>query len=213
MYLPANAAQRDVHVLRDLMRARPLATLVVQGDDGWPSADHVPLLVEEDGPGDAQTRTVLRGHVARANTLWRVAGAGQPALAVFQDAEAYISPSWYPGKSVHGKEVPTWNYVAVHATGTLRAVDDAVWLRALLDRLTAAHEGPRAAPWQVGDAPPDYIERMLRAIVGIEFTVTSLVGKWKVSEQRPEDRDGVADGLDREGTPQAAAMARLVRAN
>lgn len=208
MYLPKHFEQHDPAALQGLMREHPLAVLVTTGADGV-TADHVPL--EYDTASG-----VLRGHVARANPLWRHAD-GQPVLAVFRGAEAYITPSWYPSKAEHHKVVPTWNYAVVHAHGRLRALDDAPWLRDLVGRLTDHHEAPRAQPWAVGDAPDDYVQQMLRAIVGIEIPVTRLVGKWKISQNRNEaDRLGVADGLAERGAADgpagSAAMAKLVRA-
>lgn len=202
MYLPAHFEQTDTQALHTLMRDHPLATLVTW-QDGLPTADHVPLEF------DAATQT-LRGHVARANPLWRAA-AGQPVLAVFNGPQAYITPSWYPSKAATHKVVPTWNYTVVHAGGVLQAVEDAPWLHALVTRLTAHHEAPRAAPWAVSDAPADYVQQMLRAIVGIEIPVDRLVGKWKISQNRSEaDRQGVAAGLAQEPAPAAQAMATLV---
>ncbi len=187
MYLPRHFEQSDPAALHALMREHPLAMLVHAGPDGL-TADHVPLEF------DAAAMT-LRGHVARANPLWREA-AGQPVLAVFRGAEAYVSPSWYPSKAEHHKVVPTWNYAVVHAHGPLRAVEDAPWLHALVARLTDHHEAPRPQPWAVADAPEDYVQQMLRAIVGIEVRVERLVGKWKVSQNRSAaDRAGVAAGL------------------
>jgi transcriptional regulator len=197
VYQPAHFAQSDPQALAGLMQAHPLAVLVTAGADG-PEADHVPLQY------DAATGT-LRGHVARANPLWRQAD-GQPVLAVFRGPEAYVSPSWYPSKAEHHKVVPTWNYAVVHAHGTLRAVDDADWLRQLVGDLTDRHEAGRPAPWSVSDAPQDYIAQMLRAIVGVEITLTRLEGKWKVSQNRSAaDRDGVAAAL---GDDPMAALVR-----
>jgi transcriptional regulator len=202
MYLPKHFEQNDRQTLVALMRERPLATLVVATPDG-PTADLIPLEFDD-------AANTLRGHVARANPLWRHAGA--QALAVFSGPEAYVSPGWYPSKREHGKVVPTWNYTMVQARGTLAAVDDAAWLRARVGRLTDRHERPQAQPWSVGDAPDDYVQQMLRAIVGIEIVVTQLTGKWKVSQNRSEsDRLGVADGLQAEPGAQAQAMANLVR--
>ena len=201
MYLPKHFEQTDPAALRSLMREHPLAALVTPGDDG-PTADHVPL---EYLP-DAGPHGTLRGHVARANPLWKKAGS--EVLAIFSGPQAYITPSWYPSKAEHHKVVPTWNYTVVHAHGRLRAIDDAPWMHALVSGLTAHHEAPRAAPWAVADAPDDYVQQMLRAIVGIEIVVTKLVGKWKVSQNRPEpDRLGVAAGL----IDSVPAMAALVR--
>ncbi len=202
MYLPAHFAQRDAAALHALMREHPLAALVtLQG--GAATADHVPLEF------DAATQT-LRGHVARANPLWRAA-AGQRVLAVFSGPQAYVSPSWYPSKAATHKVVPTWNYTVVHAHGTLSVVEDAPWLHTLVSRLTDHHESARSEPWAVADAPDDYVQQMLRAIVGIQIVVDSLVGKWKISQNRSQaDRLGVATGLA-ESAPDAQAMAALVR--
>jgi transcriptional regulator len=200
MYLPAHFEQTDAQALAALMREHPLAALVtVQG--GGPTADHVPLEF------DASSQT-LRGHVARANPLWRVA-TGQAVLAIFSGPQAYVTPSWYASKAATHKVVPTWNYAVVHAHGVLRAVEDAPWLHALVSRLTAHHESPRRTPWAVADAPDDYVQQMLGAIVGIEIAVTRLVGKWKISQNRSTaDRQGVAAGLAADGID---AMAALVR--
>jgi transcriptional regulator len=189
MYLPKHFEQSDLATLAALMHDHPLATLIVATPDG-PTADLIPLEYHaHDGP-----HGTLRGHVARANPLWRCAGAA--ALAVFQGPQAYVSPNWYPSKREHGKVVPTWNYTMVQAHGTLHAVDDAPWLHALVRRLTDRHEAAKASPWAVDDAPDDYVQQMLRAIVGIEIRLTTLTGKWKVSQNRSAaDRQGVADGL------------------
>jgi transcriptional regulator len=201
MYRPSHFEQHDAAALHALMREHPLATLVTQQAAGI-TADAIPLEY------DAASHT-LRGHVARANPLWREA-AGQPVLAVFNGPQAYITPSWYPSKAATHKVVPTWNYTLVHAHGVLRAVEDAPWLHALVSGLTAHHEAPRAAPWAVADAPDDYVQQMLRAIVGIEIPVERLIGKWKISQNRSDaDRLGVAAGLA-EGPAVAQAMAELV---
>jgi transcriptional regulator len=205
MYLPRHFEPPDAAALAALMRDHPLATLVLTTPDGT-TADLVPL---EFAPGEGEHGT-LRGHVARANPLWRKAGA--PALAIFHGPQAYITPNWYPSKREHGKVVPTWNYTMVQARGTLRAIEDAAWLRALVGRLTTRHEANLPQPWAVGDAPDDFIQQMLRAIVGIEIALTSLIGKWKVSQNRSEpDRLGVVDGLTGQAHENAAAIAALVK--
>jgi transcriptional regulator len=203
MYLPKHFEQNDPAALQALMHEHPLAALVTTAADGL-TADHVPLEY------DAASNT-LRGHVARANPLWRHAD-GQPVLAIFRGLQAYVTPSWYPSKAATHKVVPTWNYAVVHAQGTLRAVDDAPWLHALVTRLTGTHEAGRSAPWAVSDAPDDFVQQMLRAIVGIEIPAVRLVGKWKITQNRSEaDRLGVADGLAAENSAEAHAMAPLVR--
>jgi len=203
MYLQKHFEQTDPAALHALMVAHPLATLVTSGADGI-TADAIPL---EHVP----TLGLLRGHVARANPLWKHADGAQ-VLAVFNGPQAYVTPSWYPSKAATHKVVPTWNYTLVHAHGVLRAVDDAPWLRALVGGLTDHHEVTRETPWSVNDAPDDYVQQMLRAIVGIEIRVMRLVGKWKISQNRSEpDRLGVADGLAALPSDEAAQMAALVR--
>jgi transcriptional regulator len=204
MYLPAHFAQHDRAALHGLIAAHPLATLVTLGPDGT-VADLLPLKLHTGDDGGEE----LRGHVARANPLWRHAD-GQPVLVLFQGPQAYVTPSWYASKARHGKVVPTWNYTMVQARGRLQAVDDAPWLRELVGLLTDTHESPRPAPWQVDDAPADFVQQLLRAIVGIRIPVEQLVGKWKVSQNRDEaDRQGVAAGLAE--SPSRRPMAQLVR--
>ncbi|MFO1363186.1 MAG: FMN-binding negative transcriptional regulator [Burkholderiales bacterium] len=205
MYLPKHFEETRVDVLHGLIRAHPLGTLVTAGAGGL-EANHVPFEIDPD-PAPFGT---LRAHVARANPVWRD-GAGD-ALVIFQGPESYVTPSWYPTKRESGKVVPTWNYVAVHAYGRLRAIDDPAWLRAFVTRLTDRHEARRAAPWKVSDAPGDYVDQLLAAIVGIELPVARLLGKWKVSQNRPAaDRAGVVAGLEGDGGDAARAMAAAVR--
>jgi transcriptional regulator len=205
MYQPAHFQQTEAVRIRDLMAAYPLATLF-HGAGGRPTADHLPLLFDA-GTGSAG---VLRGHVARANPLWREA-AGHEVLAVFHGPQGYVSPSWYPSKAATAKVVPTWNYAVVHARGILRALDDSAWLRAFVDRLTRAHESTRAHPWQMTDAPEDYLEKMMQAIVGIEIDVVTIEAKWKISQNRSAaDRLGVVAGLTGEATDAARSLAALV---
>ena len=195
----------DPCALHALVAAQPLATLVVS-HQGALHVNHVPLYLDAArGP-----HGMLVGHVARANGLWPLLPLH--AVAVFHGPQAYVSPSWYPSKAIDGKQVPTWNYATVHAHGTLSAVDDdPERLRAILHTLTQAHESHRAAPWGMADAPADYIDKMLRAIVGIELAVERWEGVWKVSQNRTDtDRAGVVQGLQAEGTAAADAMAALV---
>ena len=202
MYLPAHFDEKRLDVLHALVRRHPFGLLVTQTTDG-PSANGIPFILDADGAAGLGT---LRGHVARANPVWREAATDVPSLVVFQGPDAYVSPSWYPSKAEHGKVVPTWNYVTVQARGPLRAIDDAAWVRAFVSRLTTRHESVQAKPWAVTDAPPDYIETMSRAIIGIEIPLTALTGKWKTSQNRSAaDRDGVAAGLRATGHPDAAA--------
>ena len=206
MYVPAHFEETRPGVLRHLIREHPLAALVTLGPAGL-DANHIPLELD---PQLAPLGT-LRGHVARANPVWRDFSAELEVLAVLQGAQSYVSPSWYPSKQENGKVVPTWNYIVVHAYGPMRIVEDPVWLRGLVERLTQRYEAGRAEPWKVADAPADYIEKMLSAIVGIEIPITKLVGKWKVSQNRSAaDREGVARGLREVEDVNALAMAEVV---
>ena len=202
MYCPAHFAETRQDALHALISEHPLATLVTMGDQGL-NADQIPLILETADDGSR----VLRGHVARANPVWKTLRADINALAIFHGPEAYITPSWYPTKREHGKAVPTWNYAVVHARGPLRVIHDADWLRTQVESLTQTQESALAEPWVVSDAPADYIEKMLAAIVGIELTLTSLEGKWKSSQNQPEgNREGVIAGLCERGKTDAAAL-------
>jgi transcriptional regulator len=204
MYLPAHFAQTDPTQLLVLMRQYPLATLITEAA-GEPVADELPFLFDAtQGP-----HGTLKAHLARANPLWQNHPADRQVLVVFRGPQAYVSPSWYPGKRAHGKVVPTWNYTVVQARGRLRVVDgDATWLRAQLEALTQSQEGARAQPWQVDDAPADYIACMMGAVVGLEIEVSTLVGKFKLSQNHPlEARLGVMHGLAGESAQAAHQVA------
>jgi transcriptional regulator len=200
MYLPTHFEETRLPVLHALMRSHPLGLLVTQNATAL-EANPIPFVVDsERGPNGT-----LRGHVARANPLWREARGDVDALVVFQGPQAYVSPSWYASKADSGKVVPTWNYILVQVRGRLKVHDDVAWLRQLVGELTERHEAPQAAPWQVAAT-------MLKAIVGIEIEIGSLNGKWKVSQNRPAaDRDGVVRGLSTRPGSDAAAMAQQVR--
>jgi len=207
MYLPKHFEEARVEVLHDLIRAFPLGTLVTLTAGGL-DANHIPFEVDPE-PSPFGT---LRGHVARANPVWRGISAGAEALVIFQGPDTYISPSWYETKAETGKVVPTWNYVVVHAHGVPRFIDDRAWLRAFVTRLTERHEAGRQTPWKVTDAPAEYIDAQLGAIIGLEIPIARLVGKWKVSQNRPpRDRAGVIDGLTREAGRAAPEMAKLIQ--
>ncbi len=209
MYQPAHFDEARPAVLQRMMREHPLALVLTHDRDGL-HADPLPLLHEAGSGGTPHG--VLRGHVARANPLWRRLGEDAEVLVVFQGPHAYVSPNWYPTKAEHGRVVPTWNYCIVQARGAMRAIEDRSWLRALVGALTDRHEADMLRPWAVADAPGDFVEPMLGAIVGIELPIRQLVGKWKVSQNRsPADRAGVAVGLDAVGGDRAAAMAAEVR--
>jgi len=191
LYLPAHFNETRTDVLHALMRARPLTTLVTQCDSGL-VANHLPVQTL----GEPAPLGCIRGHIARANPLWREYRGDSQALAIFQGPQIYISPSFYPSKAKTGEVVPTWDYAVVHAGGTLRFIDDPHWLRNFVAGLTNTHEKPRLQPWKIDDAPAPYIEKMLSLIVGFEFSIVSLAGKWKVSQNRPQaDRQGVISNL------------------
>jgi transcriptional regulator len=192
MYVPDHFREDRPEVLHDAIGRIGFATLVTRDLD----ANHLPMLLQ-DG--------VLRGHVARANPVWK-SGDGA-ALAIFLGPHAYVSPNWYPSKAETGKAVPTWNYITVHARGAIRWIQDADWLRAHVTALSNAHESPRPEPWTIGDAPASYVNVLLRAIVGFELTIESLEGKYKLSQNRDAaDRAGVREAFMREGRPDLARL-------
>jgi transcriptional regulator len=180
MYAPSHFDETRPEMLHGLIVQNPLGTIVTHSAEGL-GACHIPF--ELCAATDDAPFGVLRAHVARANPLWRKAGE---ALVVFQGPSAYVSPDLYEDKPITGKVVPTWNYMAVHAHGTLRAIEDPAWILALLERLTDRHETKRAAPWAVHDAPRDFIDKLLNAIVGIEIPVQHMQGTWKMSQNRSE---------------------------
>ena len=212
MYTPATFREERLDVLHGLVDAHPLGALVRHGADGL-CADHLPF--EIAAPTPEAPFGILRAHVARANPLWRAAGGSDECMVIFQGPHAYITPAWYAEKQRSGKEVPTFNYAVVHAHGPLRAIDDAAWLLGLVERLTARHEAGLAAPWQVGDAPAGYIDKLLKAIVGIEIPLTRLEGKWKLGQNRSmQDQASMAQGLALDARPGAArALGALIAAN
>jgi transcriptional regulator len=184
MYTPKHFEETRVDALHRLIQAYPFATLVAHAAAGL-AANHLPFELV-DG--------VLHGHVARGNELAQLDGA--EVLLIFQGPDGYISPNWYPSKHETGREVPTWNYAVVHVHGRLRVIDDATWLRRLLETLTDHHEADQPQPWKVGDAPEDHIAKSLRAIVGLEVAIERIEGKFKLSQNHPaRNRAGVIAGL------------------
>lgn len=208
MYTPAAFGESDPLVMADLIRRHPLGLLVVSGPAGLQAAP-VPFLHREYA-GAHQ----LLAHVARANPLWRELHEAPECLVVFQGAAAYVTPSWYPSKAATHKVVPTWNYETVQLRGRATLIHDTQWLRQQVDWVTAHLEQHRAQPWQVSDAPTDFIDSQLRALVGIQIAVSSWQGKWKMSQNRSsEDAQGVVQGLSDPADPHAnAAVAAEVAA-
>ena len=207
MYIPPQFEQPNIEVMHELIRNRPLATLITLGSEGI-NANHIPLHLSLP----PEPFGVLRGHVARSNPIWSDLESDIDTLAIFHGPEAYISPSWYATKQEAGKVVPTWNYTVVHAYGSLRIIDDAVWVRAQLEALTNQNEAGFQQPWAVSDAPLGFTEKLIEAVVGIEMVITRLSGKWKVSQnQPPQNQNSVIQGLNARGQAEAIAMAELVK--
>ena len=204
MYIPAHFAETRPEELTRIIRAHPLGMLVTSDSAGL-DADHIPFEYDA-GTGK---HGVLSAHVARANPLWRRCPTGTQVMVVFRGAEAYVSPSWYPSKHETHRQVPTWNYEVVHAHGTLTVHDDERFVRGVVGRLTRRHESAEPRPWKMSDSAPDYLDGMLRNIVGIEITISSLVGKVKLSQNRePHDRLGAADRLQARGHDEMAQVMR-----
>jgi transcriptional regulator len=207
MYTPSHFAESRTDVLHELIRRHPLGALIAVTPEGV-EASHVPFEID----AGTAPHGLLRCHLARANPLWKSLAAAKETLVIFQGEDSYISPAWYAAKQQHGKVVPTWNYVVLHAYGKPRVIHDAEWLRALVTQLTNRHEAGRAEPWRVTDAPTEYVDKMLQAIVGVEVEITRLTGSWKLSQNRSTaDRQGVVRGLAASSSPEDAAMAQLVK--
>ncbi|RAO75353.1 FMN-binding negative transcriptional regulator [Dyella jiangningensis] len=200
MYLPTHFKETRSEKLHALMREYPFATVVAQGEGGV-CANHLPLELVSD--------TQLHGHVARGNELAKLDGA--EVLVIFRGPDGYVSPNWYPSKRETHREVPTWNYAVVHVHGRLRVTHDPVWLRSLLERLTDRHEAGQPEPWHVTDAPEDHIEKMLKAITGLEIDIERIEGKFKLSQNHPAaNRAGVVAGLHERARRADAELAELM---
>ena len=207
MYLPKQFEERDRQRLRSLIQRYPLGSLVTATESGL-DANHIPFLFTDTGSAAG----TLHGHIARANPLWREGVRDAAALVIFHSPDSFISPSWYPSKRENARVVPTWNYAVVHVHGVLRFVDDPAWVRSHVEAFTREHEGKRDPAWAVTDAPADFVEKMVTAVVGIEIAITRIVGKWKVSQNRSRgDRVAVVEALEREATSSGAAIAALMR--
>ena len=206
MYVPKSFEETRADVLHALIRAHPLGALVTAGAGGL-DANHIPFLLK---PGESST--ILHAHVARANPVWRTLESEPQVLVIFQGMDAFITPSWYATKKETGKMVPTWNYAVVHAHGQVRLHPEPEWLRRHVGELTDSREAGRAEPWKVEDAPADFIDKLVGAIVGLEIRVERLTGKWKLSQnQVPRDRAGVGAGLAAEPGDDARAMSEWIQ--
>lgn len=206
MYVSSHHQLNDREAMISLMESHPLGAWVLHSQAGL-VANHVPFFLDRArGP-----HGTLMGHVARANGVWRQLSQEAPSVVIFQGAQSYITPSWYPGKAEHGKVVPTWNYVVTHAHGTARLMEDPEWMLDMLNRLTDANESFSSQPWRVGDAPFGYIEKLMLGIVGIEITIDRLEGKLKASQDEDlADRHGTVKGLQSNHSDQSRAMAGLL---
>jgi transcriptional regulator len=209
MYNPPLFREEDRTKLNAMIRESRLAILVSNGKDGLPEISYLPLLLDEtDGANGS-----LLGHLAKANGHWKTLAETGKAMAIFKGADAYISPNWYPTKQVNHRQVPTWNYEVVHAICRVEIFDDAQRLRDVVARLTDHHEAGRAAPWTIDQAPADYIEAMLKAIVGVKLWIEELRGKRKLSQNRePVDRQGVREALAASSDPRDQGVLRSMRA-
>lgn len=207
MYIPKHFEITNDKALHKLIHDYPLSTLVTTSANGL-NANHIPMhLVTTPEPYGT-----LRGHVARINPILEDIKGENQTLAIFHGPNTYITPSWYETKKEHGKVVPTWNYVVVHAYGRLQIADDPEWLRAQIENLTDQNEAQFSEPWAVTDAPVEFTEKLLESIVGIEMKITKLIGKWKVSQnQPPQNRNSVIAGLIASNHPDAQTMAEFVK--
>jgi transcriptional regulator len=205
MYIPSSFKQKDIAVLREMMTRIGFVSLVTNDANGF-VATQAPVLFDPDHGEHG----MLRGHIARANSQWTTA-TEQEALAIFVGPNGYVSPQWYAAKREHGRVVPTWNYVAVHAHGKVRFSDDRDLLLEIVTRLTEKHEAGFDHPWKVSDAPSDYVEGMLKAIVAFEMPITRIEASWKLSQNRSEaDRTGTVEGLRSRGSAVAEEMTKAM---
>jgi transcriptional regulator len=206
MYIPKAFEESRLPILHDLIEAQPFTSLITMGSSGL-FASHLPMVLDRENG----THGLLRGHLSRANKQWREFSPSIQALAIFAGPHHYISPTWYPEKQDTGKVVPTWNYAVVHVYGHLKVIEDPAWLLQHVQTLTGIHEAASSTPWHVSDAPADYIASEIKGIVGLEFSIERLEGKWKVSQNRSDrDRIGVVEGLERIDTDESQAMKVLV---
>ncbi|MFT5136154.1 MAG: transcriptional regulator [Candidatus Azotimanducaceae bacterium] len=207
MYNLSPFKQEEDQQLKSFIAQYPLATLVSINSSGL-EANHIPLYFVED----EDAKPLLKGHIAKANPLWKEVADKSRVLMIFQGPQSYISPNWYPSKKEHGKVVPTWNYAVVHLRGEISFISDNAWKLDMLNTLTNKSERHQTAPWKVADAPEGYIERQVAGIVGIEISLSSMQGKWKMSQNKSaSDHQGVVDGLSNSDSPGAGETADLMK--
>jgi transcriptional regulator len=197
LYNPRWFKEDRLEFLQAEMQRLSFGTLVTNASSGI-LASHVPMMLDLSTGGNGS----LYGHVSRGNSQWRDTPSGSEGLAIFLGPDAYITPRWYQTKKEDGKVVPTWNYTAIHARGPVTFFEDSERLRVAVTNLTRHHESTAEDPWEVRDAPGPYIDAQLKTIVGFEMPITSIEGKWKMSQNRSEaDREGVIAGLDERNAP------------
>lgn len=208
MHVPNKFKETNVETLHTLIRSHPLGTWIAPtGNENEFDVNHIPFVLDNTH-GEYG---VLQGHVNRANPIWKSLVTEKNSVVVFQGAETYITPSWYASKHEHGKAVPTWNYVVVHAHGNARVISDKDWLLEHLNALTDGQELNQSQPWKVSDAPKDFTERMLKGIVGIEIPICTLLGTWKTSQNKQQsDKEGVINGLNLNDDSNSKEMASYV---
>ncbi len=205
MYIPKHFEESNINVLHDFIRCNPFAVLITHSDEGL-SADHIPVYLNTEN----LERICVQGHIASANPLWKTIADGQESLLIFQGGNAYITPSWFPSKKVNARVVPTWNYTAVHVKGNIAFIHDSAWKLRLLNNLTAQQEEKLQHPWQVADAPAEFVEKLFPAIVGFEIEIKEIFGKFKLSQnQSLENRVGIAIGLEAQGHAMAKEIEQL----
>ncbi|WP_299269247.1 FMN-binding negative transcriptional regulator [uncultured Psychrosphaera sp.] len=208
MYIPKVFEQTDINQLESIIVNYPFASLVTQSKNGL-EVNHLPLFLDKSAG-----KYALQGHIAKANKLWKVLKDKPEVLVVFHGPNCYISPNYYPTKKEDGRAVPTWNYVAVHVKGQLFFSDDAEFKLEMLNNLTFQHEQKQSQPWSINDAPEEYIERMLPAIVGLKIEVSEITGQSKISQNQPEvNQQGIVDGLSAKKQEAASAIADLIKVN
>ncbi|MDU0112700.1 FMN-binding negative transcriptional regulator [Psychrosphaera aquimarina] len=205
MYAPNNFKQTDIRELIAIMREYPFATLITHSISGI-EANHLPVTIVESDGGMA-----IHAHIAKANKLWQSVEQGADVLLIFNGPNCYVSPNYYPTKKENGRAVPTWNYVVVHVKGNISFIHDEQWVYRMLDTLTKEHEAEQISPWSITDAPVEYIDKMLSAIVGIEISIDEIEGKWKLSQNQPDvNKLGVMQRLIENGQAQQVKISELI---
>jgi transcriptional regulator len=208
MFTPKKFKQENVDDLVQLIQQHPFATLITHSEGGL-EATHLPMFVVKKADGFC-----LKAHIAKANPLWKSVKNGAEVLITFHGPNGYISPNHYPTKKQTGKAVPTWNYVVVHVKGAIAFIHDPDWIYNAIDTLTNIHESGQAQPWSIKDAPDEYIQKMIPAIVGIEIEVTSMEGQWKLSQNQPEvNQHGVVAGLAQSADSNSVKVAAMITQN